>query len=509
MQDFLMSVGLWTVITGYRPSNPDPTQWDAQGAVTHLGTLDSEVPAIAKWDEDDNKAIGSIRLRLEPSIGTNMRSHRTAKELWEALKTSYGTPGVSTIFLDLKTALDLSIPFNSSPIPALDKFQASFERLKDNGVDVPTSVIALIMMWKIPPGMETVAHLHAQTEKVSNLDVASIRASIIHSWEHRNGHKKSVPQNDVRKLSAVKRKSPDPKFKQQQQRPSGGSSAQNDGKGGSSTRRGRRSGKYKPENTYHHPHSDKHAHLVSRMDIPLRTDGPTSTVDPRALAHAPAKMATGALRLPDGPPARVKEAMSLSQRLGLGKPTLEAAKYLYDAVEIMHDGPVASSSRIEEIPSSPKRPRLEERIDWADDNVSLGDDEDLDNEIAEIAGLYRQASLQQHDPSTNPFALLTAAWIEPMEGERISGVVNTPFMSVVSLGEISDLCMHCVDFAKCAACKGKKAVRAPMWLLDSGASRHFTSDINDFVEYEPLDVPLRASTANGVASIIGKGTVII
>jgi len=46
------------------------------------------------------------------------------------------------------------------------------------------------------------------------------------------------------------------------------------------------------------------------------------------------------------------------------------------------------------------------------------------------------------------------------------------------------------------------------WILDSGASRHFTYDINDFVEYETItSTPVR--TATSYTSIIGKGTVIL
>ena len=46
------------------------------------------------------------------------------------------------------------------------------------------------------------------------------------------------------------------------------------------------------------------------------------------------------------------------------------------------------------------------------------------------------------------------------------------------------------------------------WLLDSGASRHFTYDINDFVEYKSI-TPMPLLTANGRAEAIGQGTVIL
>ena len=44
-------------------------------------------------------------------------------------------------------------------------------------------------------------------------------------------------------------------------------------------------------------------------------------------------------------------------------------------------------------------------------------------------------------------------------------------------------------------------------MLDSGASRYFTFNINDYVDYETMaEVPVR--TANSFTKIIGKGTII-
>jgi len=47
------------------------------------------------------------------------------------------------------------------------------------------------------------------------------------------------------------------------------------------------------------------------------------------------------------------------------------------------------------------------------------------------------------------------------------------------------------------------------WLLDSGASHHFTGDIGDFASYNELKRVHYAKTANGVALIAGIGTVLL
>jgi hypothetical protein len=47
------------------------------------------------------------------------------------------------------------------------------------------------------------------------------------------------------------------------------------------------------------------------------------------------------------------------------------------------------------------------------------------------------------------------------------------------------------------------------WMLDSGASQHFTFNINDFVVYEAIPEPIEVLTATTTTSIVGMGMVII
>jgi hypothetical protein len=47
------------------------------------------------------------------------------------------------------------------------------------------------------------------------------------------------------------------------------------------------------------------------------------------------------------------------------------------------------------------------------------------------------------------------------------------------------------------------------WMLDSGASRHFTFNINNFVVYEAIPEPIQVLTATTTTNIVGMGTIII
>jgi hypothetical protein len=48
-----------------------------------------------------------------------------------------------------------------------------------------------------------------------------------------------------------------------------------------------------------------------------------------------------------------------------------------------------------------------------------------------------------------------------------------------------------------------------LWMLDSGASRHFTYNINDFVVYEAIPEHIEVLTVTTTTKIVGMGTVII
>jgi hypothetical protein len=76
----------------------------------------------------------------------------------------------------------------------------------------------------------------------------------------------------------------------------------------------------------------------------------------------------------------------------------------------------------------------------------------------------------------------------------------------------SDPCVHAIDIATCSRCKGKNcAGHKTPWLLDSGASNHYTNNLDDYVDYTAW---LRSehrtlSTATSTTKIIGVGTVMI
>jgi hypothetical protein len=70
--------------------------------------------------------------------------------------------------------------------------------------------------------------------------------------------------------------------------------------------------------------------------------------------------------------------------------------------------------------------------------------------------------------------------------------------------------VHHISYSKCAKCEGKQVgANNNLWLLDSGASFHFTNNIEDFAGYNPLKKPVLVSTTTSTTGVIGVGTVIL
>ena len=60
-------------------------------------------------------------------------------------------------------------------------------------------------------------------------------------------------------------------------------------------------------------------------------------------------------------------------------------------------------------------------------------------------------------------------------------------------------------------CPNKDCGSGADWIIDSGASKHFTSYMNDFVSFEPLaqDNTTLVNMASGTVHMAGRGAVFI
>ena len=83
---------------------------------------------IENWEDDNQKAIGNIMLRLAPQIQGNLMSDTMdgAGLLWAHLESHYGKPGIIATYLKFKATMDIKISDNEDPLTTIDRMTAHF-----------------------------------------------------------------------------------------------------------------------------------------------------------------------------------------------------------------------------------------------------------------------------------------------------------------------------------------------------------------------------------------------
>ncbi|KAF5367460.1 hypothetical protein D9758_003824 [Tetrapyrgos nigripes] len=330
----------------------------ATGLSSVLGS-DRPSDATANWDEKNDKAIGSIKLRLSPAIRQKTLGMTSAKEIWTTLKNTYGKPGVSAVYTDFKHATSITIPNDTNPSATIELIRMHFDRVSAAGIStdttdsttptasitkIPNFLIVMFIISKLPPRYEYIINQYTQLSisQIDNQDLDELQSEIVNVWESRQGALKGKPQ--ANRLSAVKLKDGNPSFQQQQQqRPSGSSSSANGdnkgkgkgkGKGKAHFRRGGRAGKNKQakrQGQAHLVHGDMSPmmHTVTFVNTPAAVD------------------------------SRTKRAINLARNIGT-RPSGETVAALEDVV--MSNPDLSSFTPLTPAPR-PKR-TLTERIYW-------------------------------------------------------------------------------------------------------------------------------------------------
>ena len=141
----------------------------------------------------------------------------------------------------------------------------------------------------------------------------------------------------------------------------------------------------------------------------------------------------------------------------------------------------------------------------ADINAEIVDAARLTNNLFFGMDYDRYVSPSLLSYTAADYLLSNTAKVQYILELRLSSVVHTHVTTLL-------LCKHKLSFINCGQCKGKAHNHEndlPIWMIDSGVSLHFTYDIRDFVEYQPMVTPIPIWTANNIIYVTGLGTVII
>jgi hypothetical protein len=133
--------------------------------------------------------------------------------MWMTLKATFSAPTVSALYADFKQILATKLSGNN-PIPEIERLATLFGCLNGTTLRLSENLQAMILLAALPPKWDSVVQMFFQrTNLAAALTFPNVRKAIIFEYEH---HGQPTDQS-VNKLSAVKRKGPDPAHRQQQQ----------------------------------------------------------------------------------------------------------------------------------------------------------------------------------------------------------------------------------------------------------------------------------------------------
>ena len=104
MKSFLQTKGLYRLIraTYHIPSGLSKSQqveYDEEStSAERIKTLQDILLTRETWEEENDKILGYINLKVSPSIQQITASRSIARDLWEHLATTYGTTRSAGIF---------------------------------------------------------------------------------------------------------------------------------------------------------------------------------------------------------------------------------------------------------------------------------------------------------------------------------------------------------------------------------------------------------------------------
>jgi len=152
----------------------------------------------ATYETNRDKALGTITYYTSALIRQNLMNENDPHNAWEQLNTSYGTPGAAGVFVEFKRLTRMTIQGNQDPTPALNQMQSTIGYLASNGLTLPNTAQAMLLLGALPNDWQgfastLLATLHVNptaaqiTAGVQQLTFDAVLPKIMEEWSRKSG----------------------------------------------------------------------------------------------------------------------------------------------------------------------------------------------------------------------------------------------------------------------------------------------------------------------------------
>jgi len=130
---------------------------------------------------------------------------------------------------------------------------------------------------------------------------------------------------------------------------------------------------------------------------------------------------------------------------------------------------------------------------------------DVDDDIADAAGLERQVPLFHNELLLTTSQCTTRSTSTQETKDLLSSEVDRSIMQTL-VNSLNTIELHTQNCEKCK----QLAYSQKAWILDSGASQHFTNTKEDFIDFEIVKNAPKVKTASQtVLQIEGQGAILL
>jgi hypothetical protein len=135
MKPYLMSQGVYRVISGKEDMDSDT------------------------YNAHNEKAIGTLVLKMAPTLRQKWQSVEEAKDIWDGLKAQFSTPSLAIVYGEFKKLMDSQIPAGNHPAPSFTTINNHFALLQEYNYPIDERTQVMIVMAKLPPYMDIMTQL--------------------------------------------------------------------------------------------------------------------------------------------------------------------------------------------------------------------------------------------------------------------------------------------------------------------------------------------------------------
>jgi hypothetical protein len=111
------------------------------------------------YDAHNEKAIGTLVLKMAPTLHQKWQNVEEAKDIWEGLKAQFATPSLAVVYGEFKKLMDVQIPAGNYPAPSFASINNHFALLWEYNYLIDERTQVMIVMAKLPPYMDVMTQL--------------------------------------------------------------------------------------------------------------------------------------------------------------------------------------------------------------------------------------------------------------------------------------------------------------------------------------------------------------